>query len=60
VRIGDQVYQFWKSREIEGTIKTVTVKRTPLGELFLAVVVAVGASTVGLGNVRQSLTAIPA
>ncbi len=39
VRIGDQVYQFWKSREIEGTIKTVTVKRTPPGELFLAVVV---------------------
>ena len=39
VRIGNRVYQFWRSREIEGTIKTVTVKRTPLGELFLAVVV---------------------
>jgi len=39
VKIGNRVYQFWKSREIEGTIKTVTVKRTPLGELFLAVVV---------------------
>lgn len=39
VKIGNRVYQFWKSREIEGTIKTVTIKRTPLGELFLAVVV---------------------
>jgi putative transposase len=39
VKIGDRVYQFWKSREIEGIIKTVTIKRTPLGELFLVVVV---------------------
>lgn len=39
VKIGNRVYQFWKSREIEGTIKTVTIKRTPLGELFLALVV---------------------
>lgn len=39
VKIGNRVYQFWKSREIEGTIKTVTIKRTPLGELFLIVVV---------------------
>ena len=39
VRIGSKVYQFWKSREIEERIKTVTVKRSPLGELYLAVVV---------------------
>jgi putative transposase len=39
VRIGNQVYQYWNSREIEGTIKTVTIKRTPLGELFMMVVV---------------------
>ena len=39
IRIGKRVYQFWKSQEITGTVKTVTVKRTPLGELFLAVVV---------------------
>ena len=39
VKIGSKVYQFWKSREIEGKIKTLTVKRTPLGELFIAVVV---------------------
>ncbi|MFN6517761.1 MAG: RNA-guided endonuclease InsQ/TnpB family protein [Nostoc sp. CreGUA01] len=42
VKIGSQVYQFWKSREIEGTIKTLTIKRTPLGELFMVVVVDEG------------------
>jgi putative transposase len=39
VKIGNRVYQFWKSREIEGAIKTLTIKRTPLGELFMVVVV---------------------
>ncbi|NMG19791.1 RNA-guided endonuclease InsQ/TnpB family protein [Brasilonema bromeliae] len=39
VKIGSRVYQFWKSREIEGTVKTLTIKRTPLGELFMVVVV---------------------
>lgn len=39
IRIGSRVYQYWKSREIEGTVKTLTIKRTPLGELFMVVVV---------------------
>lgn len=39
VKIGHRTYQFWKSREIEGTVKTLTIKRTPLGELFMVVVV---------------------
>ncbi len=39
VKIGNQVYQFWKSREVEGIIKTLTIKRTSLGELFMVVVV---------------------
>jgi putative transposase len=39
VKIGNRVYQFWKSREIEGKIKTLTIKRTALGELFMVVVV---------------------
>ncbi len=39
VKIGNRLYQFWKSREIEGTVKTLTIKRTPLGELFMVVVV---------------------
>ncbi|MEH2141020.1 RNA-guided endonuclease InsQ/TnpB family protein [Nostoc sp.] len=39
IKIGSKVYQFWKSREVEGVIKTLTIKRTPLGELFMVVVV---------------------
>lgn len=41
VKIGNRIYSFWKSREIEGTIKTLTIKRTPLGELFMVVVIDV-------------------
>ena len=39
VQIGNRVYQYWNSREIQGKVKTLTIKRTPLGELFLVVVV---------------------
>ncbi len=39
VKIGQKVYQYWNSREIEGTIHTLTIKRTALGELFMVVVV---------------------
>lgn len=42
VKISNKIYQFWKSREIEGTVKTLTIKRTPLGELFMFVVVDEG------------------
>ena len=39
VKIGNRVYQYCNSREIGGTVKTLSIKRTPLGELFLVVVV---------------------
>lgn len=39
VKIGSRVYQYWNSRKIEGTVKTLTIKRTALGELFMVVVV---------------------
>ncbi|BAU14272.1 transposase [Leptolyngbya sp. NIES-3755] len=39
IKIGNRVYQFWNSRELEGTVKTLTIKRTPLEELFMVVVV---------------------
>ncbi|MCC5657855.1 transposase [Nostoc sp. XA010] len=39
VKIGSRVYQYWNSTEVEGKVKTLTIKRTPLGELFLVVVV---------------------
>lgn len=38
LKIGNQVYKFSKSREIQGKIKTLTVKRNNLGELFILVV----------------------
>ncbi|XHR82019.1 MAG: RNA-guided endonuclease InsQ/TnpB family protein [Gloeotrichia echinulata GP01] len=40
IKIGNRVYQFWKSREVEGKIKTLTIKRTALGELFMVIVVS--------------------
>lgn len=39
VQIGKRVFQYWNSRAIEGTVKTLTIKRTPLGELLMIVVV---------------------
>ncbi|PSB14699.1 transposase [Phormidesmis priestleyi ULC007] len=39
IQIGNRVYPYWNSREIEGPVKTLTIKRTPLGELFMVVVV---------------------
>lgn len=39
VKIANRVYQYWNSREIPGKVKTLTIKRTPLGELFFVVVV---------------------
>jgi putative transposase len=38
LKIGNRIYKFWKSRGIEGKVKTVTIKRNSLGELFIFVV----------------------
>jgi putative transposase len=38
VKIGSKVYQFWNSQNIEGKIKTVTIKRVSTGDLYLIVV----------------------
>jgi len=35
IRIGDEIFKYSKSRDIEGVIKTLTIKRNPLGEIFL-------------------------
>lgn len=35
LRLGTTTYKFAKSREIAGTIKTVTIKRDPLGDLYV-------------------------
>ncbi len=36
LQIGEHTYRFWLSRPILGTVKTVTVKRTALGEYFVS------------------------
>ncbi len=38
LKIGKRVYRFWKSRDIKGKVKTVTIKRNPLGAIFIFVV----------------------
>jgi putative transposase len=38
IKIAGKVFKFWNSQEIEGRIKTVTVKRTSVGEIFIYVV----------------------
>lgn len=51
IRIRGKVYKFSKSREILGTVKTVTIKRTPLGELFICFAVETEQEEVNrLGN----------
>lgn len=38
ITIGNQRYRFFKSREIEGKIKTLTVKRDTLGDIYFIIV----------------------
>ncbi|NPV01937.1 MAG: transposase [Brevinematales bacterium] len=38
IRIGKKVYKYSKSREIEGKIKTVTIKRDTIGDLYICVI----------------------
>jgi len=35
ILIGKQIFHYFKSREIEGEIKTVTIKRDPLGDIYI-------------------------
>ena len=35
IQIGTQKYRYFKSRAIEGTVKTVTIKRDALGDIYL-------------------------
>ena len=38
IRIGKNIYGYHKSREVEGKIKTVTVKRMPTGDMYIFIV----------------------
>ena len=46
IKIGDRVYKYFKSREIEGQIKTLTVKRDNLGDIYLFFVVDIDNSLI--------------
>jgi putative transposase len=35
IRMGKRVYKYFKSKEIDGNIKLLTVKRDPLGDVYL-------------------------
>lgn len=35
IRVGNQKYCYFKSREIEGKVKTVTIKRDALGDIYI-------------------------
>ncbi len=54
IRIGDYHYKFFKSREIEGNIKTVTVKRDPLGDIYIFVVTDLSACNAQAGHTEFS------
>jgi len=38
IQIGKQIYKYSKSREIEGTVKTITIKRDVLGDIYIIIV----------------------
>jgi len=59
LKIGNRVYQYWNSRAIEGTVKTLTIKRTPLGELFMVVVVDCVAEAASFGVNDSSQKCLP-
>ena len=57
IRIASTVYKFFKSREIEGKIKTLTVKRSATGGMYInvvtdAVLESIGVVTGNSGAVR--------
>jgi putative transposase len=43
IRIGNKIFKFFKSRDIEGKVKRLTIKRDQVGDWFLFIVCEVGA-----------------
>lgn len=41
IKIGDKTYKYFKSRDIEGKIKTITIKRDPIGDIYLFISVEI-------------------
>ena len=38
IRLGKKWYHYFKSRNVEGRIKTVTIKRAPVGDIYVYIV----------------------
>jgi len=38
IKIGNKIYKYFKSQEIEGNVKTLTIKRDKLGDIYLYIV----------------------
>ena len=50
IKIGKQVFGYHKSREIEGKIKTLTVKRTSTGDMYIFIVTDAKSESIGLAT----------
>ena len=48
IRIGKQIFGYHKSREIEGKIKTLTVKRVPTGDVYIFIVTDAVSESIGI------------
>ena len=48
IKIGKHKYKFHKSREIEGRIKTLTVKRSTTGDMYIYVVTDAVDESIGI------------
>ena len=50
IKIGKRIYKFHKSREIEGKIKSLTVKRSATGDMYIYVVTDTKAESIGIAS----------
>ncbi|MBE9120990.1 transposase [Tychonema sp. LEGE 07199] len=48
IRIGKQTFGYYKSRVIEGKIKTLTVKRVPSGDMYIFIVTDAVSESIGV------------
>ncbi len=54
IRLGKKWYHYFKSRNIEGKIKTVTIKRDPVGDIYVYIVSDVSAQEI-IGRTGKSV-----
>ena len=54
IRLGKKWYHYFKSRNIEGKIKTVTIKRDTVGDIYVYIVSDVSAQEI-IGRTGKSV-----